>query len=104
MRKHKKPHEWRELVLAQQQSELSVLAFCKQHQLSTSAFYKNRAELFLDETKPPAFVSAKVTHAMEVHTREPFVFKHSGFELSLPASTSPECIATLFGRLIHEVA
>ena len=27
MRKHKKPHEWRELVVAQQNSELSVLAF-----------------------------------------------------------------------------
>ena len=104
MRKHKKPLEWRELVLAQQNSELSVLAFCKQHQLSTSAFYKNRAELFLDETKPPAFISAKVTHAIEVQTPEPFVFKHSGFELSLPASTSLECIATLFGGLIHEVA
>ena len=104
MRKHKKPHEWRELVVAQQNSELSVLAFCKQHQLSTSAFYKNRAELFFSETKPPAFISAKVTHAIEVHTPEPFVFKHSGFELSLPASTSLECIATLFGRLIHEVA
>ena len=103
MRKHRKADEWRALILAQQHSELSIADFCKQHQLSTSAFYKNRADLMFDESPPATFIAAKVTQSqsIEIQTAStpPFVLRHQHVELSLPASTSPEFIADLMSRL-----
>ena len=47
MRKHKKPLEWRELILAQQNSELSVLAFCSSISYQPVHFIKIEPSYFL---------------------------------------------------------
>ena len=101
MRKYRKANEWRELILAQQNGDLSIVAFCKKHQLSTSTFYKNRAELFFDNTKPNSFFSAKVTQSIEVQSQqvEPLILRQSDIELTLPATISVEFIADLINRL-----
>lgn len=49
IKKHRSHSEWRGLVAEQEKSNLSVAAFCQQHQLTESGFYAWRKKFALSE-------------------------------------------------------
>ena|ERR1022692_816597 len=55
--------KWQELIRQQQQSKLSVSAFCRQHGFSDQAFYNWRKRLAADEPVRFALVEANPSGA-----------------------------------------
>jgi transposase-like protein len=53
--------KWQELIRQQQQSKLSVSAFCRQHGFSDQAFYNWRKRLAADEPVRFALVEANAS-------------------------------------------
>ena len=101
MRKNKKRKQWRSIILQQQESGIAVITFCREHQLSTSAFYHNRAKLFPELTQPKSFISTQLMPKVAIpqDANVAFILKHADIELSIPLTTSPELIV----RLIREM-
>ena len=89
--------DWQALIAQQQESGIPVAQFCRDNQLSTSAFYNNRVRL--SKKSPPqinSFITAQIVTPVTPMT-EPsaFTLSYSGVELSIPPSTSPQVIAQL---------
>lgn len=87
--------DWTKLIEQQAQSGLSILAFCRQHQIPTSNFYKNRHKIeHLNQTS--VFVKAKVT------TQSAQATIHLAFgdtRLTLPQHCEPTWLAELIKAL-----
>lgn len=86
--------QWRSLVLQQQESGLSVAAFCREHELAPSSFYSSRARLFdAEATEPSKFVRAKLTQELKLRetatSAQVFEITLGAAKLSLPTTTSP---------------
>lgn len=61
MGKYRKKHEWAAVFEEQQRSGLSIIEFCKQHAISTTNFYKVRANIRGKTSGKPAFIKATIT-------------------------------------------
>jgi len=61
MGKYRKKHEWTAVFEEQQRSGLSIIEFCKQHAISTTNFYKVRANIRGKTSGEPAFIKATIT-------------------------------------------
>ena len=89
--------DWQALIAQQQESGIPVAHFCRDNQLSTSAFYYNRVKLSKKSNSPVKnFITAQIVTPVTPMT-EPsaFTLSYSGVELSIPPSTSPQVIAQL---------
>lgn len=91
--------DWTKLIEQQAQSDLSILAFCRQHQIPTSNFYKNRHKIeHLNQTS--VFVKAKVTTKVTTKPGEATI--HLAFgdtRLTLPQHCEPTWLAELIKAL-----
>ncbi|WP_338853086.1 IS66 family insertion sequence element accessory protein TnpB [Alteromonas macleodii] len=56
--------DWNTIVEQQQQSGLSIVAFCKQQKLNTKSFYRSR-RLIRDQDLPNKFLSVALTSVSE---------------------------------------
>ena len=103
MRIFRSPEQWRQLLEEQQQSGLTISAFCRQHKISTSGFFTQRKKHGLPQANTSAFISTKVTKqtSTEVHrgTQQPIVVECSAARLTLPAETPPNYLVTLLNGL-----
>lgn len=97
MKNTRSQSQWRSIIDAQQSSDLTVIDFCRVHQLATSTFYAARKKL---ESVTNGFVRAKVTQEIEL------VAEHCTIELcvgqakvTLPSST-PACY---LGQVLREL-
>ena len=89
-------HEWQQLIEQQQNSELSIVAFCKENQLPTSNFYKYRARL--QGQKPePKFIKANSMIKPTVHSTITLTFGQA--QLTLPLDCEPQWLASLIKAL-----
>ena len=87
--------DWTKLIEQQAQSDLSILAFCRQHQIPTSNFYKNRHKIE-HVNQASVFVKAKVT------TKPGEATIHLAFgdtRLTLPQHCEPTWLAELIKAL-----
>lgn len=104
MRISRSSDEWRALILQQQESGLSVAAFCREHELAPTSFYSSRARL-LDKsvTSPSKFIRARLTQELEqseaIASTQAFEIFLGKVKLSLPASSSPDFLAELMRGL-----
>jgi len=92
---------WQQLIRQQEQSKMSVSAFCKQQGLSTKTFYRRRKALQPAQAeKPQRFikvnpgslpVSISASHELSLHYQK--------LKLQLPSSVDACWVATLMKAL-----
>ncbi|MCP4597143.1 transposase [Neptuniibacter sp.] len=63
-RRHLPTQQWKQLIQEWQSSSLSVLQFCRNKDIPTSAFYRWKAKFKLSEgNKPKPFVQVKLSQS-----------------------------------------
>ena len=101
MRKVRSQQQWQQIHDDQQQSGLTIAAYCREHNISTSGFYAHRDNKV--SAKQPVFVSTTVTK--QTLTKEhqalykPIVLEYSSLTLKLPANTPAQYLITLLNGL-----
>ena len=96
MRIFRNQEQWQVLIEEHKASDLSVIDYCRQHQLSTSSFYAARNKTTIT---PSAFVRTKVTQEVEITiTNTPIELLVGRAKVILPPTTS----ATYIGQLLRE--
>jgi putative transposase len=93
----KRAKKWSELIRQQQQSGLSVTAFCRQHGFSDQTFYNWRKRLAGSEPVRFALVAADATAAAEQLPIELFLV--SGDRLRIAPGTDAATLRTLLNVL-----
>jgi len=93
----KKVKEWVALIREQQQSGLSVTAFCRQHGFSDQTFYNWRKRLAGSEPVRFALVTADATAAAEQLPIELFLL--SGDRLPIAPGTDAATLRTVLNVL-----
>jgi len=92
MRKFRSPNHWQQILAEQQKSGLTISAFCRQHNISTSGFYTQRQKQRVVTASTSAFVSTTVTekNSTKVHrdVKQTIVLELSAARLTLPTETS----------------
>ena len=63
MRITRSQKQWQTILEKQQTSGLTIIDYCRQHQLSTSSFYMSRKKLGITSSN---FVRAKITQQVEL--------------------------------------
>lgn len=94
--KRKKLTDWQQLIEQQQTSGLSIVAFCKQQQLTTSSFYKYRARL-QDKTPKPKLVKVAIGNTNQMLGT--ITLNHHNTQLTLPSCCEPQWLADLMKAL-----
>ena len=103
MRKVRSQQQWQQIHDDQQQSGLTIAAYCREHNISTSGFYAHRDKHNKISAKQPVFVSTAVTK--QTMTKEhqtlyqPIVLECSSATLKLPATFPAEYLITLLNGL-----
>jgi hypothetical protein len=88
-------HQWQQLIEQQQNSELSIIAFCKINKLPTSNFYKYRARL-QEKLPEPKFIKANSIIKPTAHSDITLTFGQAKLALS---SCEPQWLARLLKAL-----
>lgn len=90
--------QWRTIINEQQASGLTIIDYCREHQLATSSFYVFRKKLGITSNR---FVRTKVTQKIELIADHPSIELTFGkATLTLPLHTS----ATYLGQVLRELA
>ena len=93
---------WLELFERQEQSGLSAVAFCRQHQINIQTFYARRSDIRLQRTSNK-FVHVKrevTTFESRVDDDSPSLsLEYAASTLRLPANVSPQWLANLMMAL-----
>ena len=103
MRTFRSQDQWRQVLVEQAQSGLTISAFCRQHNISTSGFYTQRQKQSVVTVSTSAFVSTTVTekNSTKVHrdVKQTIVLELSAARLRLPIETPTHYLITLFNGL-----
>ena len=98
MRILRSQEQWQTLIEDQQTSDLTIIDYCQQQQLSTSSFYAARKKISLSSGN---FVRAKIIQQVELIEKQTFITVTVGkANVSLPASTSVTYLSLLLRELI----
>jgi hypothetical protein len=87
--------QWRAILTEQQASGLTIIDYCRKHQLATSSFYVFRKKLGITIS---SFVRTQVTQQVELITQQPPI------ELTLGKATSrlpSNTCATYLGQVLR---
>ena len=97
MGKMKSQEQWQQIFAEQKSSGLTIVDFCRQHQLSTSNFYTRRKLLVKSEH---TFVQAKITQQVELMSKgEPIMVNIGKATVSLPDKTPASYLVHLLREL-----
>ena len=88
--------DWRQLIKQQQNSGLSIAAFCKDNKLPTSNFYKFRARLQGNE-QTPKLVKIKTKAVTPI--KSSITLTHGKTQLTFPSDSSPQWLAKFIREL-----
>lgn len=95
MRITRNPAQWQTIFNEQKTSGLTVIDYCRKHQLSTSSFYLFRKKLGLSTSN---FVRTKITQQVEVIAHQhPIELSFAQATLTFPSGTS----ATYLGQVLR---
>ena len=87
--------QWRAILTEQQASGLTIIDYCRKHQLATSSFYVFRKKLGITTS---SFVRTQVTQQVELITQQPPIELTLGkATLKLPSNTC----ATYLGQVLR---
>ena len=103
MRKFRSPNHWQQILAEQQKSGLTISAFCRQHNISTSGFYTQRKKQIVVTAATSAFVSTTVSEktSTKVHrdVKQTIVLELSAARLTLLIETPENYLITLLNGL-----
>ncbi len=89
--------QWQNIFEDQQASGLTIMGYCREHQLPTATFYAARKKLELTQGK---FVRAKFTQQVELITPAPSIELSIGqTKVTLPSTTT----ASYLGQVLREL-
>ena len=92
--------KWLTIVEQQKQSDLTILQFCRQINISPSTFYQRKRELATLSQPSAPFIKAQITQTVEVETQlEPICLTLGKANLTLPLQTTPQYLAALINEL-----
>ena len=98
MRITRSQEQWQTIIDDQQTSGLTIIAYCRQQQLSTSSFYAVKKKLGLTSGN---FVRAKITQQVELIEQQASITLTVGkANVSFPTTIS----ATYLSQLLRELA
>lgn len=80
--------QWQELFKQQADGHLSVAAFCKQHGIGQSYFYKRKSDLAVKNSVQPNNNFIKVKPQQTTNVSSSIKIQHQQTRLHLPASVS----------------
>ena len=90
--------QWQTIFKEQVNSELTIVDFCRQHQIPTATFYAYRKKLSVSQG---TFVQAKLTQQVEVFSNpEPISLTIGSVTLTLPNTTSASYVCQLLREFI----
>ena len=99
MRIMRSPEQWQTIIHEQQSSGLTIIDYCRQHQLSMTSFYAVRKKLGLSSNN---FVRAKITQQVEIVDEQPSITLTVGkANVSLPATTSAPYLSQLLREFVQ---
>lgn len=92
--------QWRELFKQQAAGDLSVAAFCKEHGIGQSYFYKRKSDLVVKNGKgpPTSFIKVK-PQPKNITPVASIKLQYHQTRLHLPLSTSPSWLAEFIKAL-----
>ncbi len=87
--KHRTQQEWRDLFKQHAEGNLSVAAFCKEHSIGQSYFYKRKSDLAAKDSTHPnkGFIKVKPPQVSKVSSSS-IKIQHQQTRLHFPASIS----------------
>ena len=92
--------KWLTIVEQQKQSDLTILQFCRQINISPSTFYQRKRELTTLRQPSASFIKAQITQTVEVETQlEPISLTLGKAHLTFPLQTTPHYLAVLINEL-----
>lgn len=86
--------QWAEFINGQQQSDLSIADYCREHDISIKRFYYHRSQ-HMKHCKPSAFIQAKPP---SIRTTQ-LTLQCGRGQLQLPSDVSPAWLASLMMAL-----
>jgi hypothetical protein len=90
--------QWKHIFKEQEMSGLTIVGYCRQHQISTATFYASRKKLGANQS---AFIQAKITQQVEVFSSpEPISLNIGSVSLTLPSTTPAPYLAQLLREFI----
>lgn len=100
MSKHRSFEQWQDIINRHQSSGLTISDFCRDNNISTTAFYATKKKL-TDEKS--SFAKASITQPLKINTGIAHIVLTVGLaKVCLPQSTSPIYLAQLLKGLHHE--
>ena len=91
--KQRSRQDWQQLIKQQPDSNLSILNFCKQQNISASCFYKHKASNRI-KPEPQASTFIKVEVPSQKTTKpEAIKLQHGKTRIHLPATVQPLWLA-----------
>ena len=92
--------QWREVFKQQANSDLSVAAFCKEHGIGQSYFYKRKSDLAVKDNAGPTTPFIKVKpQAKNIAPTASIKLQYQQTRLHLPTTTSPSWLAEFLKAL-----
>ena len=90
--------QWQNIFKEQENSGLTIVGYCRQHEISTATFYACRKKLGMNQS---AFIQAKITQQVEVFSLpEPICLNIGNVSLTLPSTTPAPYLAQLLREFI----
>lgn len=98
MRNKRTAEQWQLIFEKQQQSGMTIEAFCLQNDIPITTFYNSRKKL---ERRQLSFIKATVTQTHKVETRSvsDITLMHGKTKLSLPITSDAQWLAKLVNGL-----
>ena len=91
--------QWRELIAAQECSNLSIVEYCRIHNISTKSFYGRRSALIKSATASPDSAFVKAVSPSSSSTSEFAVLSVGNAKLLLSKQTDTKWLAALMRQL-----
>ncbi len=98
--KNRTQDEWRELFKKQADGDLSVAAFCKEHNIGQSYFYKRKSDLTVKKIQPikTSFIKIKSQQGNTAPVTS-IKLQYQQTRLILPLNISPSWLAEFIKAL-----
>jgi len=97
--KPKTTKRWALLIQKQEESELTIKAFCQHHKLDLSTFYVRKKQLKNKVQATPKNAFIKLNKAASKASTENIKIQHNQTHLNLPMGIEPTWLATLVKAL-----
>lgn len=93
---------WLDIFERQEQSGLSAVAFCRQHQINIQTFYARRSDIRLQRTSNKFVHVKREVTTIESHLEDvtqALTLEHGCSQLRVPVNVSPYWLASLMKAL-----